>query len=665
MDLRHVRDLRTNRVTFVSSLEANDVLDYLHEDECLSYTDCELISGGRTRKERTQLLLDILPKRGPNAYESFTRALKVANYEFLQEALTRKQLSLSDESEKRTKTLNEGFTSSINKRSYLNHYFKLIEENVEPNDILDYLYQECVLSGDECELVRQCKTRKTRCSAMLQQLSSCCLVRVASVLQTALKGKYCFINQIVEGDKRHNKPKHKSKKSKNRCTETNPGEDVARLQNSVQTNSSHLHSYSDTNLEENKFHHFLHQHSCLLSVKHNCVNKKFCRYTKTSSSSECSIYEDSKSEKCFQRKKTRKRKRKLKITSFVPKVKCPFNTHYSSETLLPGRNRWENILNLERCHENRKCTFINRPLGSSKSPLELKTYLVVAFNYLSTLINQGQVNLFERFATAFQNKYCNDPDLMCLLEYLHASSELFKTNTDSAKKHLTTALEMVPKTSNPEYFTVEILSARTRMYLGKRQLEKFQTTLDDALMIIESHSTYFGHGAGWLYLNQARNYMTQMGFLNFSHANSITALKMLHEKSADSLRKSICFFQEDVGKDGPFGFGYAICRLVVLLLQCGDNGRTMKVLKPSNENINLAGNHLRVLESTQNGMPKILQMYFNLAKCDYYYRKGNTQLAIDHAEIANKLEIELQVLEFSRNATNRLVNLMTEGTIQT
>ncbi|KAK3596776.1 hypothetical protein CHS0354_038777 [Potamilus streckersoni] len=79
MDTEDKKSLCTRRVALVEDLEPQKVLGYLIEDGILTENDVELISNGKTRKERCHLLLSMLPKRGPSAYGSFQRALRATN----------------------------------------------------------------------------------------------------------------------------------------------------------------------------------------------------------------------------------------------------------------------------------------------------------------------------------------------------------------------------------------------------------------------------------------------------------------------------------------------------------------------------------------------------------------------------------------------------------
>lgn len=56
-------------------------------------------------------------------------------------------------------------------------------------------------------------------------------------------------------------------------------------------------------------------------------------------------------------------------------------------------------------------------------------------------------------------------------------------------------------------------------------------------------------------------------------------------------------------------------------------------------------------------MPKMLKMHLHLAKSDYYFRIKMPQLALQYATSAHKLSKDLQMLEFSEHANNRIIKL--------
>ena len=318
-----------------------------------------------------------------------------------------------------------------------------------------------------------------------------------------------------------------------------------------------------------------------------------------------------------------------------------------------GSSENKNVIENDEIDRNKESMQI-ATLGST-TPNEPSKRLSFAFNHLSTLINEGNFERFDVLSHRLRERFPTDFDMQCIVGYLKTSRDLFLTNFDSAKQTINSTLELVPKTSNPRYFTLELFTAKTRMYITQKKLEKLQSTLDDAMMILETDPVgCTGRAAGWLYINDARNQTAKLSVLNLSKPNALKVYGQLFERAKTSFKRSMTNFKNDGGKDGPFGFGYALCRLVILLLRCGDNGMTMNSLNPLPEDIDAAEQYLKNLEDSEIAMAKILDMHYRLAKCDYYFRLENTVRALENAEMAYGLASELQLLEFTEHAHNRL-----------
>ena len=318
-----------------------------------------------------------------------------------------------------------------------------------------------------------------------------------------------------------------------------------------------------------------------------------------------------------------------------------------------GSSENKNLIENDKIDRNKESMQI-ATLGST-TPNEPSKRLSFAFNHLSTLINEGNFERFDVLSHRLRERFPTDFDMQCIVGYLKTSRDLFLTNFDSAKQTINATMELVPKTSNPRYFTLELFTAKTRMYITQKKLEKLQSTLDDAMMILETDPVgCTGRAAGWLYINDARNQTAKLSVLNLSKPNALKVYEQLFERAKTSFKRSMTNFKNDGGKDGPFGFGYALCRLVILLLRCGDNGMTMNSLNPLPEDIDAAEQYLKNLEDSEIAMAKILDMHYRLAKCDYYFRRENTVRALENAEMAYGLASELQLLEFTEHAHNRL-----------
>ena len=74
MDEKHRKILRRNWSTLRNELEPRKLLPYLHN--VLDNEDQEVIREEATRRDASDMLLDILPRRGPKAFDYFVKALQ-------------------------------------------------------------------------------------------------------------------------------------------------------------------------------------------------------------------------------------------------------------------------------------------------------------------------------------------------------------------------------------------------------------------------------------------------------------------------------------------------------------------------------------------------------------------------------------------------------------
>ncbi|MBN3305989.1 death domain-containing protein CRADD [Amia ocellicauda] len=77
MDSRHKQLLRKRRVELSNQLVIDStVVQYLYQESILTESHLEEIRSQVTNKKKTLALLDILPTRGPRAFETFLQSLK-------------------------------------------------------------------------------------------------------------------------------------------------------------------------------------------------------------------------------------------------------------------------------------------------------------------------------------------------------------------------------------------------------------------------------------------------------------------------------------------------------------------------------------------------------------------------------------------------------------
>lgn len=335
---------------------------------------------------------------------------------------------------------------------------------------------------------------------------------------------------------------------------------------------------------------------------------------------------------------------------------CKFTEQGNLDIKLKIKQHFEGI----QSHHEKVADTLNRlqnPICTSKPNTLPSKYLMTAFNHLSSLINQGLYERFEHLTKQMQVKFHADADMSCVLSYLLASRYLFGNNFELAKDSINAGLKLLPKTSNPKYFFVELYSAKTRMYITQKRLNKLESTLQDVKQVIESDRIGCrGRAAGWLYMNDGRNKTAQMMLLNFTSGkqSAFTTYDKLYNEAKDSFLRALTNFEQDGGKDGPFGTGFAVCRLAILLLQCGDNGSTMNILNPNQEDMTTAGKYLQSLEDSDIPISKILSLHYFLARSDYQFRRNNSVRALEYANSALAVAKELCLNEFVEQAHNRV-----------
>ena len=162
----------------------------------------------------------------------------------------------------------------------------------------------------------------------------------------------------------------------------------------------------------------------------------------------------------------------MELRGTAVEARCDAKDQNIVQPIQKERNQKENCLIL---HTN--------PASISEPHKMPNKRLLITFNHMSSLINQGQYDQFENTAVRLGKKFCSDVDMKCLLAYLQASRHLFGKHFEVAKLNIDSAMEIVSMTTNPKYFTVEMFTAKTRMYLTQKKLKKLEDALEDVKQV--------------------------------------------------------------------------------------------------------------------------------------------------------------------------------------
>ncbi len=404
----------------------------------------ELVSSGRTRRERCQLLLSMLPRRGPTAYGAFCRTLENTGYEHLSDMLqgalgqsnSTKSALPNDIPHEQPHSAKCSFLRNAKDKElsqFLQRNGNLLMENIEPRDITDYHYQEHVLTDDECERIHGAVTRKDRCRVFLEVLSTkSSSKQPLHILLKSLEKKYGYIVETA------------SNESFGDLADTTAGQNITESHGKRNPNQFSVNNFPASDEED----------GCVvkmpekIKVKHSKSKPPILTQnigkesSKTGSNLYCS--DSAKSLVSFTNKNgsTRNEQNRRKTNKFYLNP-----TSVSEQSRLPG------------------------------------SHLVVVFNHLSSLINQGSYEKFENITRQMHRKFAADTDMVCLLSYLQASRHLYGNDFDAAKNSIDSAMEILPKTTNPKYFLVELYTAKTRMYITQKKLNKLESALDDVKQV--------------------------------------------------------------------------------------------------------------------------------------------------------------------------------------
>ncbi|NP_001274285.1 caspase-2-like [Hydra vulgaris] len=77
MDKSHKIFLLKNRLEFVKDLEPNDVTGFLYQEHVISENDKDVIDNLKTRRDRVEFLMDLLPRKGPKVLPKFYNILNM------------------------------------------------------------------------------------------------------------------------------------------------------------------------------------------------------------------------------------------------------------------------------------------------------------------------------------------------------------------------------------------------------------------------------------------------------------------------------------------------------------------------------------------------------------------------------------------------------------
>ncbi|XP_060063624.1 uncharacterized protein LOC132544075 [Ylistrum balloti] len=295
---------------------------------------------------------------------------------------------------------------------------------------------------------------------------------------------------------------------------------------------------------------------------------------------------------------------------------------------------------------------VTRPVSSERKHIR---YVEKAFDKLADMYNNGQSSEFAVECIRLREYRPNCYDTWFTVEYMKVLFAQRKLDNTAVKESLSLAKKLMPKTTDPMYSQLLLLSPQTRKYLLQRKYAKLQQITDDRKMIVESNPAHCtGRGAAWVYYNEGRSNALQLDMMTGTVHNTGKSVEIMRERTIESYNRSLQHFNEDKGQDRIYGAAYVKFQLVVLLLRCGCNGLGMssKTNVPKKD-AKIADYIMEQFEGSKSELCPILEMYFSIANCDRMFRKNLLNEALKNAERALSLATE-NMTEYVQPIQNRV-----------
>ncbi|XP_033740185.1 uncharacterized protein LOC117327356 [Pecten maximus] len=336
---------------------------------------------------------------------------------------------------------------------------------------------------------------------------------------------------------------------------------------------------------------------------------------------------------------SKKRKEPASRSSQKWRKKC--RKEHESEVYKTKRKQLKKLL---------KSDMVPRPVSSERKQIK---YVESAFDKLADMYNNGQSREFALECVSLKEERPQCYDTLFTVAYMQVLFAQLKLDYTGEKTYLAEAKSLMPKTKDPMYSQLLVLSPQTRKYLLQRKFEKLQKLIDDRKMIVQSNPWHCtGRGAAWVYYNEGRAKSLQLDMITGDAETS--CVWIMRERIMESYNRSLEHFNEEMGQDRIYGAAAVKFQLVVLLLRCGCNGHGMcRKINLSKKDATTADFIMEQYEGSNTISCPILEMYFRIANCDRMFRKNLKRDALKNAERALVLARD-NMTEFVQPIQNRI-----------
>lgn len=521
-----------------------------------------------------------------------------------------------------TPSLTSSQWSSIGSRCLRRSHTDLVE-GVDPQYLVDYLFQEDLLSVEDLEMVHNLPTRSHRMRHLLTvvhgRLKACDPEVVLRHFLLSLNRDYRFLETKLREslDQLIDEEINKSKRRENDVKQTtgNRDEDAVRHLANVTNETT-----EGKGKEEEE------------DVKYPVME------TEGLVASKCYQSDSSLSTLTMAPPSELVGKSELMLSAPPGECVVRMKTYASSNSTVspPG----ELLMNFSLL-SNRQGVFDFGPLlmppsnrgKRFKSPFHRKI-----FDLLSNSVNDQHFDHYFHAKNQLSTRASRDPDTKCLILYMDACKSAIKSDFSAANQVIDESLRLATVGSSaPNKFCALFLSVRVWINLKRRKLNKADRALTEALNVVSQDPvTCSGMTAGWLYVDEAKLLMARM-------TSTMRHADVIRRRAVTAMERAIEQFRRDDSADGPYGVNFASVKLASLLLACDDQLTLVDLVDPTDDDVTRADALLTSVDDSASGIPAILKPLFLVALADRKFRSGNVrravELAADAAEMAARTEL--------------------------
>ena len=192
------------------------------------------------------------------------------------------------------------------------------------------------------------------------------------------------------------------------------------------------------------------------------------------------------------------------------------------------------------------------------------------FHGLIKFLNSGKLDIFFDYSSRCRPLMEQNSDIHFIIRYLESCGYMYRDDHNQCLLAISDALKIVPKTSSPNKFKVDILAIKSWLDLKRGRLGHVDNTLKSALQTYyQDKIVCSGKATGWIHIQDARRAQFEMTGIEADDIHCDDAIISLQLAMEQFKQETEVGFQDE----GIYGYIFSCLKMVCLLLHCDENMR--------------------------------------------------------------------------------------------